>query len=270
MSVIKAGDINIEHYVEGSGPPLLMIMGFGGQAISWGEPMLRALTPHFTCIRLSNRGTGLSDKPAEQPTIRTMADDAANLLAALGVEGAHVFGVSMGGMIAQEFTLAHPERVNGLVLGCTAPGGPNTVTSGPEIITMLMPTPGTSREEQIRKAWPAICAPSFIQGSMAFLEAMLAESLVNPTPMDTILKQTVAIQSFNSYDRLGEIKAPTLVIHGDADLLVPHANGKILAERIPGAEFVTLPGAGHMFFWEQPAQAGKAIVEFLSRVPAGA
>src|SRR5437867_8580665 len=99
MATAKAGDINLEYYIEGSGPPLLMIMGLGGQASSWGEPFLQALQQRFTTIRFSNRGTGLSDNPATAFTIRTMADDAAGLLEALGIGRPHVLGISMGGMI---------------------------------------------------------------------------------------------------------------------------------------------------------------------------
>src|SRR5207249_10103127 len=108
---------------------LLMIMGFAGSASSWGEPVLERLHKNFTCIRFSNRGTGESDKVVAQFTIRTMADDAANLLTALKIDRPHVFGISMGGLIAQELVLNYPQRVNGLVLGCTSPGGSHGVSA---------------------------------------------------------------------------------------------------------------------------------------------
>ncbi len=122
MPIAKVGDINIEYYVEGEGPPLLMIMGLGGQANSWGESFLERLRPHFQIIRFSNRGTGLTDKPQVEYSIRMMADDAAGLLRELGIGKAHVLGISMGGMIAQELVLNHSQTVQGLVLGCTTPG----------------------------------------------------------------------------------------------------------------------------------------------------
>jgi pimeloyl-ACP methyl ester carboxylesterase len=270
MTIIKAGDINLEYYLEGSGPPLLMIMGFGGQASSWGEPILEQLRLHFTTIRFSNRGTGRSDVPTEQFSVREMADDAANLLGALGIPNSHVFAVSMGGMIAQEYVLAYPERVNGLVLGCTTSGARHGVAATPEVMAMLVPAPGLSREEQVRKAWPAICPPAFIESNRDFLEGMLASGLATPTPMDTIIRQMVAIQGFDSFDRLGSITASTLIIHGDLDVLVPPENGRILARKIPGAEFHWIRDAGHMFFWEKPREASALIAEFLSRVPATA
>ena len=270
MSITKAGDINLEYHAEGSGPPLLMIMGFAGSASSWGDPFLQALRPNFTCIRFSNRGTGLSDKPEVQFSIRTLADDAVNLLTALDIERPHVFGVSMGGLIAQELVLAYPQRVNGLVLGCTSSGVSHGVQATSETLARMAPTPGLSPDQMIRNAWPAICSHTFIERGVGFLEGMLASSLAIPTPLETLGRQMVAIQTFDSYDRLPQVRAKTLVIHGDSDLLVPPENGRIVAERIPGAELVMIPGVGHMFFWEEPEHAARLITEFLSRVPAAA
>lgn len=269
MPVTKLGEINLEYYDEGSGPPLLMIMGYGGQALSWGEPVVAALRKPFRTIRVSNRGTGDSDRPSEQFTIRDMADDAVVLLDALGVRKAHVFGVSMGGMIAQELVLAHPERVEGLVLGCTGAGGPTMVLADEEVRDMLMPVPGLSREEQVRRMWPAITTQAMIEAG-TFLEEQLRVSLAKPTPLDTILKQAVAIAGFNSYDRLPSITKPALVIHGDRDRLMPVENGRIVHERIPGSRFEIMPGAGHMFFWEQPEETARLVTSFLSEVAARA
>jgi len=268
MATIKAGDINLEYHVEGEGPPLLMIMGFGGQASSWGRPVIDLLNGHFATIRVSNRGTGTSDRPDVPTTVRMMADDAANLLDAIEVERAHVFGVSMGGMIAQELVLNHPERVNGLVLGCTTTAMRRGPLPDPETGQMMTPVPGLTREQQIRKAWPAMCTPEFVENDTAFLETMLESSLTNPTPLDTILKQSQAVMSFDSYDRATTIEAPTLVIHGDRDRMMPLPHGQTLAERIPGAEFVLIPGQAHMFFWEKPEETARIVTKFLSRIPA--
>ena len=267
MPVIKAGDINIEHYVEGDGPPLLMIRGFSSDCSNWSDAFLGPLRERFTTIRFSNRGTGLSDKPDAPTSIREMASDAVNLLTALSIEKAHVFGVSMGGMIAQEIALSHQGRVNGLVLGCTIPGGPQTVGAGPEIIRMLMPAPGLTREELVRKSWPAIMRPDFIESHRDFLEEMMRIGLQHPTPLETFARQSEAVTQFDAFDRLPSITAPTLVVHGDSDLLLHHENGALIASLIPGSEFCTIEGAAHMFFWEKPAESTQAIIEFLSRVP---
>ena len=268
MPTIKAGEVNLEYYVEGDGPPLLMVMGFAGQANSWGEPIMSRLRERFTCIRFSNRGTGASDKPDSPLTIRMMADDAVALMDALDIKQPHVFGISMGGMISQEIVLNYPQRVNGLVLGCTTPGWAHGQMPAPEVTATMTPRPGLSREEMVRDFWTAICAPAFIEDSAEFLEEMIVTNLKLATPMDTVIKQAVAIQTFDSFDRLSQIKAPTLVIHGDIDRLIPPANGDVLADGIEGAEKLTLTGAAHMFFWEQPEEAANAIIGFLARVPA--
>ncbi len=270
MPVTNVGDINIEYYVEGSGPPLLMIIGFSGQASSWSERFLELLRPHFQIVRFSNRGTGLSDRPQVQYSVPMMADDAAGLLGELGFSKAHVLGISMGGMIAQELVLNHPERVQGLVLGCTTPGQSHGVQPSPEIMALLMPTVGLSLEEQFRKAWPAIVTPEFVDDQREFLEEMLRIGLENVVTIDTLVRQAVAIQAFDAYERLPEIHAPTFIIHGEKDQLIPPQNGDILSERIPGSTLRILPGAAHMFFWEKPAESAEAIVEFLATVPAPA
>jgi pimeloyl-ACP methyl ester carboxylesterase len=176
----------------------------------------------------------------------------------------------MGGMISQLLAINYPERVNGLVLGCTTTAMRRGPLPEPEVGEMLTPTPGLTREQQIKKAWPAMCTPGFIQSSVSFLETMLAASLTNPTPLDTIIKQAQAVQSFDSYDRVTTIEAPALVIHGDHDRMIPLSHGQVLAERIPNAELVVLADQGHMFFWEKPDETAKLVTSFLSRIPVSA
>jgi len=270
MPTIKAGNINLEYYAEGEGQPLVLIRGFSSDCSNWGDAFLDPLRAQFKVIRFSNRGTGLSDKPDGPTSVRQMADDAANLLTALGIAQAHVFGVSMGGMISQELALNHPDKVSGLVLGCTIPGGPQTVGAGPEIVGTLMPQPGLSREDLIRKAWPALVVPAFIESHRDFLEAMMRLALEHPTPIETFAKQSAAVREFDAFDRLPQITASTLVIHGDSDVLLRHENGALVAGLIPNSKFKTIEGVGHMFFWEKPAESAAAIIEFLARVPQAA
>jgi 3-oxoadipate enol-lactonase len=270
MATARVGDINLEYFMEGSGPPLLMIMGLGGQARSWGEPVLDQLRPHFQVIRLSNRGTGASDKPEGPVTIRQMADDAVGLLDVLGIAKAHVLGISMGGMISQELALNHPERVQGLVLGCTFCGPAHGLPSSPEVAVRMAKIGTLPIAERIQEFWRVTVSPEFLERGQQFLDDIIRVHLETPTPWETFGKQFVAVQSFDTYDRLPQIKAPTLIVHGDGDLLIVYGNMKILADRIPGARTHTVKGAGHMFFWEQPEEVGAAVVEFLSSVPAPA
>lgn len=270
MSIARVGDINIEYYVEGDGPPLLMIHGFSSSANDWGEPFLKELRPHFRVVRFSNRGTGLSDKPDAEYSIRMMADEAAGLLKELDVPNAHVFGISMGAAIAQELALNHRELVRGLVLGCSTCGGTHRVPAQPEAIALLALTPELTREDQIRRSWPAFLTPGFIDREPDFLEEMLRTSLEHPTPLHATSRQLVAAMQHSSYERLPNIQSPTLIVHGDKDRVSPVQNGHILHDRIPNSTLQILPDVGHGFFWEKPKESGEAIVKFLSSVPAPA
>ena len=270
MAKAKVGDVNIEYYIEGQGPPLLMIQGMGAQASSWGEPFLTLLRPHFQIIRFSNRGTGLTDKPQVEYSIRMMADDAAGLLREMGIEKAHVCGISMGGMIAQELVLNQPEQVQALVLGCTMCGFTHGTPARPEVWTALAPQAGVPPEEQMRKSWPYISTPEFAERGREFLEGMLRTELVHPTPIATLVRHIGAIQGFDTYDRLGQIQAPTLIVHGERDQLIPAQNAGVLGERIAGSTLRILSDTGHTFFWERPEESAQANVEFLSSVPAPA
>jgi pimeloyl-ACP methyl ester carboxylesterase len=272
MPVARVGDINIHYEIDGQGPPLILIMGMGGQASSWGDDLLTLLAAHFQVIRFDNRGCGLSDKPEAGYTIATMADDTASLLEAIGCRRAHVFGISMGGMIAQELALRQPQRLQGLVLGCTASSWINGVGPAPEVLALMMPAPGLSPEEQARRAWPTIASREFIESAEGhdIMERLLAKSLENPTPMETLMRQATAVQAFEAYERLPQIQAPTLIISGDSDVLIPPQNSRILRERIPNSQLAMILGAGHIFFLEKPKEAAEKVVKFLSAVPTSA
>ena len=276
MPMARVGDANIEYYLEGNGPPLLLLSGFTAQASGWHGPFVNLLRPHVQVIRYSHRGTGTSDRLTGDVTLRELADDAADLLSALGVDKAHVLGVSMGGMIAQELVLNHSQRVERLILGCTTCRGGSqphrnggAVPATPEVIALLTPDPALSREEQVRRSWPAISTPEFIESHSDVLEERLRLSLINPTPIETAMRQMAAVRAFDSSDRLPNIDAPTLVIHGDRDALVPVANAYVLKDRIPGAELHILEGAGHLFTFEFPEESAAAVVQFLTKAPIG-
>jgi pimeloyl-ACP methyl ester carboxylesterase len=265
MPIAKVGDINIEYYVEGSGPPLLMIMGLGFSGSAW-SPMLAELRRHIQVVRFSNRGTGLTDKPDAEYSISMMADDAAGLLGELGIGRAHVLGGSMGGMIAQELALNHPQRVQGLVMfGTTC--GTRGVQPETRSVAALLPTPGLSRQEQIRKAWSVMVSPEFLKKERDALETAYRDDLENPAPSYAVGRQAMAVMRFDSYERLAQIQAPTLIMHGEKDQLVPVQNARILHERIPNSTLLVLPGAPHGFGFETPKESAQAIVEFLSSVP---
>jgi 3-oxoadipate enol-lactonase len=265
MPRIKAGSININYEIVGKGEPLLLIMGFMTPSAAW-RPSLPMLNM-FQCIYFDNRGTGLTDKPEGVYTAEQMADDAGNLLKTLNLPKAKVFGVSMGGMIAQELVLRHPEQVEKVVLGCTMPGGPNSKMAPPEIGQKLM------EGAKIMAADPdkgvdsliSLCFPADFVRTHPEIKDLLREdrSTWPQTPPETVDRTVPGLMSFNAYDRLPRIKCPVLVIHGDQDLLIPVENAHIIKDRIPQAELYIIPGAGHMFWFMDPAGIYRRIVEFL-------
>ena len=264
MPVAKVGDISIEYYVEGKGPPLLMIMGIIGHAGFWGEPFLERLRPHFQVIRFSNRGTGHTDKPGSDVTIRLMAEDATGLLRELGIQRAHVLGISMGGMIAQELTLNHPQVAQGLVLGCTTCGSAHGAPHRPEVMTGPAQAGALTPQERIRQFLLAAVTPEFLaKAEKEFWAWVIGAWLAAPTPWETIGRHFMAIESFDTYERLPQIQAPTLIMHGDQDLLMPVENAEVLREHIRGSRVRIVPGVGHLFFWEKPQAAAQAIMQFL-------
>jgi pimeloyl-ACP methyl ester carboxylesterase len=262
MPVAQIGDLNIHYQVRGFGDPILLIMGYRGSSYMWGETLLEPLSRYFQVITFDNRGTGNSDKPNAVYTLPMMADDAAGLLHHLGIAQAHVLGVSMGGMIAQELALHYPRRVDRLVLGCTTCGGPQAVLAPLSVLHRFLMPPDLPREEAIRRQWPVILSPAVVEERPDLLDCLTERALAYPTPLYSAIRQAMAIQRFNTYGRLGQIIAPTLVIAGSADVVVPPINAHLLAARIPGATLEIVPDAGHGFFWKQPEHLVDLLTEF--------
>jgi pimeloyl-ACP methyl ester carboxylesterase len=244
---------------QGEGEPVLLIMGLGYPSKMWYRTR-PCLSARYRTITLDNRGVGKSDMPPGPYPIALMASDAAAVLDAARVERAHVYGVSMGGMIAQEFALQYPERVRSLILGCTASGGPNAVRAEPEVNQMLMARGNMSAEEAAEAAVPFIydttTARERIDEDLAMRRNWFPKR-------ESYIAQLQGIISWEAYSRLDQIKAPTLVIHGESDRLVPVGNGKLIAERIPGAKLALFPQASHIYSTDQPEATQQVVLEFL-------
>ena len=157
-------------------------MGYRGSGFLWGEELLTLLARHFQVIFFDNRGTGLSDKPTTLYTIPMMADDAAGLLRHLGIRRAHVFGVSMGGMIAQELALRHPQLVQRLILGCTSCGGPQATLAPMEVLAKLIPPPDLPPEEAVQRQWTVMFSTRFLETRQLFLTTLTQQALLHPAP----------------------------------------------------------------------------------------
>lgn len=265
MPQIKSNGINIHYEEQGSGDPLLLIMGFTVSAVGW-HWNIPTFAQHFRTIAFDNRGVGQSDKPDIPYSMAMFADDTAGVLDALNIDRAHVFGISMGGMIAQEFTLRYPQRVKTLTLGCTNCGGPNNILpKDPDVLNML----GNINAVEVQEAALAMTKVAvtrwFMQRHMDVLLELNQLSAQHPTPKHGMVQQMQAILGHDTYERLPQIKVPTLVITGKEDGLVPPENSVTLAQRIPNADLVLLSNASHLFNIELPEATAEAIIGFIRR-----
>jgi pimeloyl-ACP methyl ester carboxylesterase len=245
---------------QGQGDPLLLIMGLGYTLEMWYRTV-PVLSRHHRTITFDNRGVGRSDVPPGPYPIAAMAADAAAVMDGAGVARAHVFGISMGGMIAQEFALQYPERTRSLILGCTSHGGLEGVLADAEVITTLMARGTMSVEEGIRSMIPFIYDPGTPRERIE--DDLEIRRRTFPTA-EGYFAQVQGIFAWESFSRLSRLKVPTLVVHGDSDRLVPPENGRRLARLIEGAQLVMIPRASHIFPTDQPELAHRAIVDFLA------
>jgi 3-oxoadipate enol-lactonase len=263
MPYTAASGFRMYYEEHGSGFPLLLINGLGSDHLEWLH-QLPAFEARFRTVVFDNRGTGRSDVPPGPYTTAQMADDAASLLRDLGIARAHVVGVSLGGMIAQEVALRHPERVDGLVLGCTGPGGELAVRPSPEAMAVFALATGKDREAELRRMLPFLYTDACLRERPEEVEGFVRRRLDHPTPPEGYLSQLAAAVAHDASSRLEMIRARTLVVTGDADRLVDWENSLRLAGRIPGARLVVLPGAPHRLFAETADAFNREVLRFLS------
>ena len=245
----------------GQGDPLLLIMGLGATMDLWHRvtPMV---SPTYRTILLDNRGAGRSDAPPGPYSIPQMAEDALAVLDAANVSTARVFGASMGGMIAQELALNHPERVHSLILGCTAAGGKAVVPADREVVAALTDRTALPPDQAARVMVPFTYD---VSTPRALVEEDCAIRERTAIGDEAFSAQYQAIRAWpGTIDRLGALAMPVLVIHGETDRLVPAENGRILARAIPHSRLVMIPNASHIFFTDQPGASKDAILSFLA------
>jgi len=241
--------------------PLLLIMGLGA-TLEWWWRLVPIFTKRYRTFVYDNRGVGRSDVPPGPYPIAQMAEDAVAVMDAAGLASAHVFGASMGGMIAQELALLHPSRVRSLILGCTACGGRQSVPAAKEVAAALRGRETMTREEAMWNMAPYTFDAATPRERVAEdIAIRLAATVTN----DGYFAQLAGIRAWSgTHDRLGALSMPTLVIHGESDQLVPPENGRIVASAIPGARLVMIPRASHIFFTDQLGAASEALLGFLS------
>lgn len=261
MPTVAVPGAQIHYETGGAGDPLLLMRGYGSHSGWWEPAFLATLRERFTCIVYDHRGTGLSEHLGGEYTIRLLADDAACLLVGLGVESAHVFGLSMGGMVAQELALNYPALVNRLVLGATNCGGRHAVMPAPEVVRLLASRTG---QVEVNQEWLCtVFAPGFAWRCADAVRSYLARAAIRPVPPEVVRMQSKAVYAFDTWARLPELRLPTLVLHGEYDLIVPPANAVILGERIRGSRVVILAGMGHDFTVQDPCGTAERLAGFL-------
>jgi len=247
----------------GDGDPVLLIMGLGLSGGAWWRTV-PVLARRLRVITFDNRGVGRSPAFSQAYTTDAMADDAATVLDAAGVERAHVYGISLGGMVAQQLALRHPERVRSLVLGATTPGGPRAVPADPEAIAFFRRRIHMDTEEALRASVPINYSPRCREEHADRIEEDIAQRLAHPFSRTAYRSQLFAAAWHNSYGALPRIAVPTLVVHGRLDRAIPLGNGELIADRIPGARLRILEQAGHLYPTEEPG-ADEAIARFFAQ-----
>ena len=237
----------------GKGPAVLLIHGLGYARWGW-EPVVEPLSRSFDVILFDNRGVGESDAPAGPYTAAEMAGDAAQVLDEAGVDRAHVVGTSLGGMVAQELALAHPGRVDKLVLACTTPGGQRAFPM-PQRTVELMQTRATLREFTENALEP--------DPQPELVDRILVHRERTAQPFEHWASQAAAGATFDAHSRLGSLGMSTLVQTGDGDLVVDPRNSDLLVEAIPDARLSIFAGAGHVFMWQRPERFVAELEGFL-------
>jgi 3-oxoadipate enol-lactonase len=266
MAHVDVSGTSIYWTAQGEGEPLLLIMGLGATSDSWHR-VAPVLARNYRVIVFDNRGVGKSGVPPGPYAITTMAGDAAAVLDAAGVDSAHVFGASMGGYIAQELAIGHPARVRSLILGCTSCGGLDAVLAAPEVRATLGAVATMPREQARRAMAPFIYDRAT---SAERIEEDLAITLAATFSAEGYLAQLQGIRTWaGTRGRLKSISVPSLVIHGEADRLVPAENGRVLAREITGARLVMLPSASHLFMTDRPEASMAAVRSFLAELAVG-
>ncbi len=262
MPPARVGEIELAYERTGSGPPLLAINGMSGTLLSWGEPFLAPLRESFEVIVYDHRGVGESSRMQAPFTIAELARDAAGLLDALEVESAHVLGISMGGMVAQELALAGragTNRVRTLTLGCTYCGGQGATFAAPAVIHRLVESLRSGdRELALRTGWEICVSPRHVDDAELYA-AYRAIALARRAPQAAIVAQMQAIAAHDTSARLPGLELPTLIVHGTADELIPVQNAHAIAGHMPDARLELLEGAGHLFFWEEPLRSAELV-----------
>jgi 3-oxoadipate enol-lactonase len=258
----RNGDVRLAYEVRGDGEPVVFVHGLGYDRFGWG-PLPGLLARDFQVILFDNRGVGDSDVPDGPYSVAQLAADAVVVLDAAAIDSAHVFGVSLGGYVAQELALSYPARVRKLVLCSTAPGGPRSHPMPAAGLEAFGRFPTMEREAGLRLMVENSLGEHGVRERPELVEEIHRYRLERGPTLSGWQSQAYAGATFDAYDRAGGISVPTLVLHGGADNVVDPRNGELLAELIPGARLETIDGRGHLMMWEEGERVAAIVKEFL-------
>ncbi|HLK94271.1 MAG TPA: alpha/beta hydrolase [Nocardioidaceae bacterium] len=263
MSIVERPDgARIWWTDEGHGEPVVLVMGLGYPSDMWFRVTPALVAGGHRVLRLDNRGAGRTgDVPGAPYTVETMAADVLAVLDAAGEKSAHVIGVSMGGLVAQEIGLSAPARARSLVLGCTHPGVAKAEWDR-EALALLADrgslTPAEAAERSIPFNYAAATPRERIEEDWAVRLPLACTAAGYQA-------QVNGTSAWSGLDRLPSLRVPTLVLHGEQDRLVPVANGRRIAKAVPKAELTILPDANHLFFTDQPERTNEIVLDWLAR-----
>lgn len=263
MAYVRAGDLEINYELAGEGVPLVLIMGLTGSLDWWDPVFIGTLRESYRVLVFDNRGAGRTVTPDEgEFTCALMADDTAALMQALDIGRAHVLGLSMGGMIAQELALGHPEKVERLVLCSTNCGKSGSVFATREVLGQLAERAGTTRKQVESFCSLTFCA-EWLEAHSGEVREFTERYLRYPASDRNAERQFRATVSFDACGRMPAIGSRTLVACGTGDIIIPPENSRIIAGRIPGARLLEYEGSGHGFIWERRDEFLRELLGFL-------
>lgn len=265
MPTTLVGSHTVYYDEFGTGHPLILLIGFGSTRLLWWK-QIEPFAKKFRVINMDNRDAGDSALCTSPYTIADMAGDVAGVIKNLNLGRTHIVGISMGGMIAQELAIRYPYLLDRLVLVATTAGGPTSMRAKPEVAALLMRNGGEDGETRLRHIFPLISGEGYMAKHPEDMDQIVKYSFAKPMSLESYKRQLGAGMMYQSQgvaDRLAQITAPTLIVHGDYDPLIPYPNGEYLAAHIKGARISTYPGVGHLVMIESPERFNQEVIEFL-------
>jgi len=262
MNVAASNGVRIAYEVRGDGEPLVLVHGLAYDRAGWGR-LPELLAERFRVVLLDNRGVGDSDAPAGPYAVPQMAEDVVAVLDDAGIERTNLFGVSLGGYIAQEVALAHPDRIEKLVLASTAIGGPRAVPMPQTTQEVFARYPTMEREAGLRMFVENSLGERGVRDLPELVEEIFQYRLGHAPTVEAWVAQATAGATYVNEDRVSSIDVPTLVIAGGADVVVDPRNALLLGESIPNARVQIVPERGHLLVWEDSARVAELVTEFL-------